>query len=436
MKNPGGMALEIHDAGLLAVPSDAAPEPGYALLDGKTLVTGRAAFEYARLRPRFAHHRFWHDLDVVPLARPFRSLSAADVAHAQLAELWERVGAGVESVILALSGAFSERQLALALGIARACGIPVEGMVDAALAAAADVPARQMLHLDVHLNRLVVSELRRTADGLARGRLAVDDGTGLVAARDALARRFAELFVRATRFDPLHAAASEQELFERLDEWLARLDREESAEIVFAERAIEVTRADLESATAVLRDRARELIRSLTRPGERVTLLVTPRLAALPGVRAAFGQATVLAAEAAAAGALRVRDAVLAPGAEALPFVTRLPADVLPAVAEAPRPRPSPGRVPTHLVRDGLAYPLEEKPILAAAPWGADGDTAPSCRIFVDGGAAVAEVEGAPGVRLNGEEVDGRVELAAGDRLCLGRGDARPLELQLIAVVE
>jgi len=326
------LAIEIHDAGLVAVPSGVEPEPGYALVDGKDLAVGRAAADRARLRPRQVHHRFWHDLDDCPLARPFpHSLSAADLAHAHLDAFWERVGGGVGSVVLALSGAFSERQLALTLGIARACGIPVEGLVDAALAAASGVAAAQTIHLDVHLHRLVATEVRRGPDGLERGRVRVDDGIGLVAVRDALARRFAELFVRATRFDPLHSAASEQELYRRLDEWLAILGAE-SAEVVFAERAIGTTLGELETASAALRERTDELVRAARRGGERPALLVTPRLAALPGVLRALGEATVLPAGAAAAGALAVHGAVLAPGEDALPFVIRLPADVLPAV--------------------------------------------------------------------------------------------------------
>lgn len=335
------LAIEIHDAGLVAVPADAAPEPGYALLDGKALVVGRAALDRARLLPRYVHHRFWHELDVETLARPFpRSLAAADLAHAHLADFWGRVGAGVGSVVLALPGAFSERQLALALGIARACGIPVDGMVDTALAAASGVAAREMLHLDVHLHRLVVTALHRTEDGLARGRVEVGDGIGLVAVRDALARRFAELFVRATRFDPLHSAAAEQELYRRLDDWLAGLARGGSAEIVFAGRAIETTLGELEPATAALRERTRELVRAARRAGERPTLLVSHRLAPLPGVLRSLGEATVLAAGAAAEGALRVRDAVLTPGEDALTFVIRLPVDVLPADALPTGERP------------------------------------------------------------------------------------------------
>lgn len=331
------LAIEIHDAGLCAAPADVEPEPGYAFLDGQELVVGRAAAGRARLRPRQVHHRFWHDLDDRPLGRPFpRSLSAADLAHAHLADFWGRVGGGVESVVLALSGAFTERRLALTLGIARACGIPVDGLVDAALAAAAGVAAPEMVHLDVHLHRLVATEVRRDAGGLARGRVEVDDGIGLVAVRDALARRFAELFVRATRFDPLHAAASEQELYRRLDGWLADLAGAESAELVFAGRALEATLEALAPATAALRGRAAELVAAARRVGERPALLVSHRLAALPGVLRSLGEATVLAPGAAAEGALRLRGAVLAPGEDALPFVIRLSADVL-AAGERPQ---------------------------------------------------------------------------------------------------
>ena len=51
-------------------------------------------------------------------------------------ETFARVRDGVEAVILALPGTYSGDQLGLLLGIAQACGMPVRGMVDSAVAAA------------------------------------------------------------------------------------------------------------------------------------------------------------------------------------------------------------------------------------------------------------------------------------------------------------
>lgn len=449
------VALEIHDAGLLAVDdsgpvADPPASPGYALLDGATVATGHPAVDRARLKPRFVHHRFWQELDTRPLPRPFpRELSTADLAHAHLGGYWRALASDAESVLLTVPGTFSETQLGLVLGIARASEIPVDGMVDAALAAVSGYAAPTVLYLDLHLHRLVATEVRRQGDDVVRRRVEVAEEAGLVALRDALARRFAELFVHATRFDPMHSAPSEQELYRRLPEWLETLRHHEGAEIsIKAGRRTHTVEADREAVAAAVEPvyrRLLDLIRSFERPDERLTLLVAHRLARQPGLEAFLDRVcdldrAALPEGASGTAALRAREVILAPGEEALPFVLRLPA-ARDAVAVESRQNgggSAAGRTPTHLVEGGLAYPISGEPFLAAAPWHdgpRDPETrAPECRIFAANGAVVADVGGAPGVSLNGVPVSGRVELAAGDLLRIG--ESRPLELLLIAVVD
>ena len=140
------VAIELNDAGILAADAERVlvePSPGFALLEGKQLRVGAEALERSRLKPRWVHNRYWDQLDSSPMPKPFpRDLSLADVAHTHLTNLWDRLlqelGSGASpSVLLAVPGSFSVSQLGLILGIARACEIPVTGMVDAAVAAAA-----------------------------------------------------------------------------------------------------------------------------------------------------------------------------------------------------------------------------------------------------------------------------------------------------------
>ena len=143
------LALELNDAGIVAV-RDSAPKvlalpesPGIAVVDGDNIVTGSEARTRLRLTPRFTHTRFWDALDTTPLSRPFPSqLSRADLAHAHLSHLWKEAegqGANYDRAVLAVPGWYSLDQLGLILGMARAIGIAVGCMMDAALAAAAGV---------------------------------------------------------------------------------------------------------------------------------------------------------------------------------------------------------------------------------------------------------------------------------------------------------
>ncbi len=487
------LALEIHDAGIRWVDASGAgdPSPGYALWEDGALVTGQAALRRAREKPRFIHHRFWQDLDTEPLGKPFpRDLSAADLAHAHLSEVWKTAPEGTERVILAVPGSFSARQLGLVLGIARACDLPVAGLVDVATAAtpvavaATGHPGRRLLHLDLHLHRVVLTELEMSDPPagtperwakVIRRRVRVEDGGGLVALQHAWARRIAELFVHATRYDPLHSATAEQALYRCLPQWLEALHSTELIEASLGpegkERTLELTRPDLVDAADSFYENLPELVLALKRGGESITLLPAQGLAELPGLEARLaelrGVVTVpLPAGAATAGALLTREEILAdaepssassmtprPGdGAALPLVTRLSFEAPAAPSRQPAatgravPTPRPARPrPTHLVHEGLAYPLTERPFRLGLATDGTASTMPGlaldaaagisrshCTISRRGESVVVEDHSTQGSFVNGERIDGRAELEAGDRLRLGTPG---IELELIAVV-
>ena len=468
------VALEIHDAGILVVDeagtvSDASP--GYALYDGGTLITGEAAWRRAREKPRWIHHRFWQDLGTEPLGRPFpRDLSPADLAHAHLSEIWG--GRESTGVLLAVPGSFSSQQLGRLLGIARACGMPVEGLVDSGVAAvvgAAGVPGARLLHLDLQLHRLLLTELdvavppsgfEASGHTVVRRRLELSDGVGEIALQDAWARKISELFVHATRFDPLHSAATEQALYSSLPAWLDQLSSQEILPIALgpagAERSIELTRPDIIAAADELYEHFLNLILSLKPAGDRLTVLLSQPTARLPGLEARIAGlrdvTTVrLPAGAAARGALRAReqirveqdpDAALAP----LPLITRLSFEppAAPVPVEKPEEAPAPqGPLPTHLLHDGLAYPITDRPFLLGVSIDGghglelSGQTAGISRVHChlcrrDGRVVVAD-RSTYGSFLNGERIGSRAALQVGDRLRLGTPG---IEVRLIAVVD
>jgi len=459
------VALELHDAGLLVV-GDAdvsvarvAPSPGYALIDGESVLTGSAAASRARLRPRLVHNRFWDGLDSSPLERPFpRQISVADLAHAHLSQLWELVGDGVDEVILVASGSYTGEQLGLALGIARTCGMPVRGMVDSAVAAASHgAPGGRLLHLDLHLHRTVVTEVTATQD-VVRGRVDAGERSGLVALQDALARRISQLFLRDTRFDPLHAAETEQRLYAGLPHWLARLHRDDGFALRFEsagrEYSVELTRDRLAPAVDQAYERLARIISSIKQPGEPTTVLLGHRAAMLPGLEARLAEIAntgivPLGETAAPAGAITCMDRIRAEGDE-LPFVTRLPLRPGPApgppptvqAPPAPEGRPGERQGPTHLLLDSVAHPITDEPLVlgVAVPAGTRGVNLEGpnvgvsrshCSVYRRGPEVLVEDHSSHGSFVNG--IEGRSLLAVGDRLRLG---SPGFELRLIRLAK
>ncbi len=457
------LGLEAGDSGLFGAAEGGAvfgPSPAVAIVDSARPRFGEEALAACRLLPRQVASDFWARLDMEPLGPPFPAeLRSADLVHGHLEWLWAKAGPGTSEVLLAVGGGCDERQLGLLLGIAQALGIPVAGMVDAALAAAAaGFTGERLLHVDLGQRRAVVTEVQQAAR-LVRERVARIDRWGQDEVVDAQMRGAAAVFVRQARFDPLHDAATEQALFDRLPGWLAALERAESlaVELPAAGRLVttEISRVDAEGWTARFAEELQQQVSVLKHAGEPTTVLVSARAARLPGLvtrlRAVRGvELALLGVHAAAAGALRAKDAVRsAPGP--LRFVTRLPRPEAPegsiggaavALPRAPRPAPAPdGRRPTHLLLDNVAHPITAEPLVVgtappaggrALPLGGEttGVSRSHCRFFESAGQAVVEDLSTWGTFVNGERVAGLVVLAAGDRVRVG---SPGIELVLIA---
>jgi len=456
------LVVELNDAGVLArrdpdpAGAEPAPSPGYALIDEDRLLTGGEAAARARLKPRHVNNRFWSELDTTPLSRPFPDhLTHADLAHAHLAALWGEVGSGVDCVLLAVPGTQSSHQLGLTLGIARECGMPVAGMVDAAVAAASGgYPEARLLHLDLQLHRTVLTELSQGAE-IERRRVELSRHAGIAALHDLWAKRVAELFVRGTRFDPLHVAATEQALYDRLPDLLELLCREES--VLFEMEAgggmhsVRLTRSQLAAATDAAYEGIVQLVRLRKPARERATLLLSHRAAGLPGLRErldAIADTGIVSLPqgAAAGGALEGRDRIRSPD-EALPFVTRLPASgTVPPPREegAAKSTVRPDQRPTHLLHLGRAYPITERPFVlgVAIPAGSRGLNLTGatagvsrnhCSVYRGGDRVLVDDHSTHGSFLNDQRIDGVAELAAGDRLRVG---SPGIELQLIGTAD
>ncbi|HEY7513672.1 MAG TPA: FHA domain-containing protein, partial [Vicinamibacteria bacterium] len=391
---------------------------------------------------------YWDRLDTASAGVPFPDgVSRADIAYTHLQALRAAAGPGVDEAYLAVPGFWSAAALGLLLSVARAAGLPVVGMVDAAVAAAAlgQHPGETLLHLDFTRHRSCVTAMARGED-VVRTRVLPADGRGWGAFEEAWTMALAGQFVRETRFDPLHDGVSEQALHDALPGWLGELRGRPALPAALRagglEHRVELTRASLAGAAAELYRALAEQVSLLKVAGEPATVLLSHRAARLPGLSDRLleirGVTVVeLGPEAATSGALLHRER-LRRAEEALPFVTRLPS----GLAGKERP-PSSGQLrPTHVVFEGIAHPLGPELAVGSAPPAGlrglrlQGDTTGisrhHCTLRAVGGEAIVEDHSGGGTFVNGERVN-RAVLRVGDRLRLG---SPGVELALVAVEE
>jgi hypothetical protein len=450
------LALEINDVGLVLVRDGVivAEEPGCAMLDGRTVETGNSALKRARLKPLYAETRHWQDLGTAALPRPMPAAATyADVAYAQLAALAQGLSDDAREALLAVPGWYSREQLAVLLGVAREAGFKVVGLVDAGLAAAALEPVPEsVVQLELALHQSVLTVLDHAGE-LRRSGCELLPRHGWMALQQAWLDLVAAAFVRRTRFDPLHEAASEQRLWDALPGWLEALAREPGVTIEASAAgetlAVELSREDFSAAAAPTYDAVLHALQRARPARGPLQLRLSQRWAGLPGFAerlAELRDCEVLALPrgAAALGALAY-ERVLRRDPDALVLVQRLPA-LLRATATSPvaaAPSVPPEARPTHLVYRGLARAILPEPLAigAAVPAGRRALAVPAgpgisrvhCSIARTADGVWLEDLSTYGSFVNGERVGGRVSLRAGDRLRLG---SPGVECELVRVVD
>ena len=279
------LLLELNDAAL-SLYRDGDPiyqQPAIALVGARGAVFGVEALKSARLQPQQVNQQYLARLNADPLPRPAKDIANhADLIYRHLLEI---KGLADEPLAVAVPGFLTGDQLGVLLGIAEEAGIHIRGFVDSAVLMGSVTELRPNTWLlDLHATRCCLTELKASEEGgQAVSRGAVEDitGFGRNACLDGWANLVADRFVQDTRFDPLHAADSEQQLYDQLQAWAERQ--------TLSELAVEVRQGDATRQVRVgpiaLRDK---LIQRLTPLSEKVPvgtcLMVAPRSAALPGL--------------------------------------------------------------------------------------------------------------------------------------------------------
>ena len=462
------IGLEISDAGIIAaggtpaklleLDGQATNSPGFALPQKDRLLLGKEAESKAQLFPRQILNRFWDQLDTEPLDQPgkYTPQSHAEIVYHHLSRIWQSLQKHGDEIALVVPDFYTRQQLGLILGIAQELSMDVKGFVPMALAASsAAFPGKILLHLDIHLHRIEIIYLKQ-GEYLTIEDSATTSGKGLVHLYREWVETIAQEFVRSTRFDPFHLAASEQELHDRLPGVLSHLQHNSSMvfDMIDTATSYNITlKRDLftRKAESVYGEICRlvETIRKKHGKDEHpVTLQISHRLSRLPGCKEMLStikdtQIIELGRGAGASGVLRIWQQLSAQrNAEGISFFTSRPwqesrrnDDFEPPTEKAV------DTLPTHLLHRSIAYPITERPLTIGKEIGSektrvqtdDGALRISpryCTIGLRGREIVLDDYSSGGIFVDETRVSGRMTLKLGQIIRL---EPNGEQFQLIA---
>jgi hypothetical protein len=399
---------------------------------------GSDAMAVARRTPHAVSVDHW---SLLGSANPVSPAMALTLARAELGRRLAEANVDREALVqVAVPPALPVASLAALLGALRAEGIIVGGFHDAAsLTVAALGLQRSTLVLQLGQQHVAAARVA-VESGEARTRaVAVRRGSGAAALQQAWLQLASEAMVRRTRFDPLHDAICEQQLFDLLPQAWASASATGSATIELP-AAGEPRRISL--AAEQFAQRAQSVYRDLlavlqeVRPVSTVEVLLDRALLELPGLRTKLDELrgcrllTMSPGVAARAASLQ-QTTPATDGSVTLQRGHALWSTPLESPLELPRPdaaiaAPS----PTHLLWEGRVVSLPRgrridmgREVDSAGVQVGEGVAGVSrlhCSLQRDERGVTLQDHSRYGTWLNDQRVLGRVNVLAGDRVRLG----------------
>lgn len=438
------LAIELNDAGVLAASTSLVSEaqPGCARYDDTSIDTGQTAQQVARLVPHQVEHAFWHQLSLDPMNRSTPlAHTYADLAHAQLSELFEPYKGQVDRVVISVPSSFSPKQLGLLLGICQRAEIPVTGLADASVAAVSHpVPGRRMLHIDATNHCVLITELL-VNKGLHRGEVTRIDNVGLLDFTRRWASTLGDVFVKQTRFDPLHSARAEQHLYNQIAAVTSAWHSGEDSMDLSSEDAQHVATvnvADLAASVAGLYQPMVNAVHSQTETGTVTTVLLSHRVAQLPGFEALVAEnqniRIVTLDEHAVTRALLQNSDYFESTEGQFALAKSKPWQETPSAVPDVQAKPVDAAsrdLATHVLIDDSMYALNEEPFIIGTEPASNqrayqvtgivkGVSRQHCSLLRRSGQIMLEDMSTYGTNVNGKRATASQALKVGDRVALG----------------
>lgn len=185
---------------------------------------GSAAWRESRKKPLHTYTQFWSQLNTDPLLGNHPQVRHhGDLAYLHLRHIESQLPFSFadQEAVFAVPAALSRESLSLLLGIANQCGLKTRSFVDSGLASMLKHGrAPTFTHAEMSLHHCVVTELQLSGNTVERSHSELLHDQGWFSLHTQLLNYFSDLFIRQTRFNPRHNAATEQLLFDAIPDWL------------------------------------------------------------------------------------------------------------------------------------------------------------------------------------------------------------------------
>ncbi|MDG2088924.1 MAG: hypothetical protein P8J68_09345 [Arenicellaceae bacterium] len=294
--------FELNDACLRWVAGEHAVESiGIALVEGDgSVLFGDAAVAQSYLRPTQISSEYWHRLDTQPIkAKAGKIQHHADLVYAHLMQLKNSSNSDAKVDVIVPSST-SEAQLSMLLGVAQHAKLDIGRVVGRAVLETAAVSGsfESVIHLEMTLHQCVVSRVFKQEGYWEVSEVKSVSGAGYLSFLESWSRGAAELFVKETRFDPLHDGHSEQTLIDLLNKSFAGGELHNGLTIELSGRRLEVSDMQIQGWGAAPLGRiakAIEELKSAVAAGlsedlKSHQILCSGLIAEIPGVRSAISE--------------------------------------------------------------------------------------------------------------------------------------------------
>ena len=253
-------------------------QPSIAYFNGQNLLFGHDALAHVKSHPQACASQYMGRLSDESLAAPLgEALNHADLIFHHLKNM--TAAANIEECAFLIPAYFSDEQLQLLLGIAQAAGLQPSGFINSGLAQqSSSGHSSDFLFLDIGLRQGQLSSVKLSDTMLVNSSTTNFDSLGLFSIVDIWLQEIANVFLGSIRFDPLHSAETEQQVFDQVLAWIDQgqipQDAKISVDIDGYSRGTEINVTELTS----------QLAKQLDQLGftDTTHLVITPRAAKIP----------------------------------------------------------------------------------------------------------------------------------------------------------